>query len=324
MPFRPLRNLVLAALVASLGACHPIDTWRSLTGANKDDPDPATTPNSQNLAAGSKEPYPNLASVPAPPIPALTQAERDRLTTSLVADRTNARYNQERLLPGPTPAAALPPPDRRAPPSGSATGPTVAKSSVAPPRKPGEPPAPGPRESSLQPPRARENPQPEASRPPPERVTMAPAPAPAAAPIAPATIASAAPQPPPPPPSIPPPASVAMAPTPAATGPAVAHTVATIDFTTPTAKLAAADQATIDGVVAAFRAKPGTVHVVAYAAAASPGHAELDNYRAALDRGQTVAKALAEDGVPVGKISTEAAPALPGAPSGRVVIRLAS
>ncbi|MGH7093844.1 MAG: hypothetical protein ACREFB_09955, partial [Stellaceae bacterium] len=168
MPFRPLRNLVLVALVASLGACHPIDTWRSLTGANKDDPDPATTPNSQNLAAGSKKPYPNLASVPAPPIPTLTQTERYRLTKNLVADRTNAKYNQEQLLPGPTPAAELPPPpDRQAPPPVSAKGPIAAKSSAPPPRKSGEPPAPGPRESSLQPPRARENPQPEASRRPP-------------------------------------------------------------------------------------------------------------------------------------------------------------
>ncbi|MGH7093122.1 MAG: OmpA family protein, partial [Stellaceae bacterium] len=102
------------------------------------------------------------------------------------------------------------------------------------------------------------------------------------------------------------------------------RTVATIDFTTPAAKLAPADHTTIDRIAAAFRAKPGIVHVVAYAAAAAPGHAELDNYRAALDRGQAVAKALAEDGVPVGKISTEAEPALPGAPSGRVLIRLAS
>ena len=63
MPFRPAVNIAMVALVAMLAACHPVDTWRSITGNNKDDPDPETTPNSKNLAAGEQQPYPNLATL---------------------------------------------------------------------------------------------------------------------------------------------------------------------------------------------------------------------------------------------------------------------
>ena len=102
---------VVAAILLGLGACNPIEGYRHLTGASKNDPDPATTPNTQNLAAGEKAPYPNLATVPPPPTQALTTAELDKLTQSLIADRKNAKYTSERLqagfdeFGGPTPAA---------------------------------------------------------------------------------------------------------------------------------------------------------------------------------------------------------------------------
>src|SRR5580692_42791 len=120
MPFRPAVNIAVVALVAMLAACHPVDTWRSITGTNKDDPDPETTSNSQNLAAGEKQPYPNLATVPSPPIPTMTQAERDKLTESLVADRSNAKYNEEKLLPGFAPGGEPPPPPPGTGPSAAA------------------------------------------------------------------------------------------------------------------------------------------------------------------------------------------------------------
>ena len=123
-----------------------------------------------------------------------------------------------------------------------------------------------------------------------------------------------APIPPPPPPSLPTPAS--------AEPKAAGRTVATIDFPAAMANFTQADRAAIDKVAAQYHQKPGTVHIVAYAAATSASKEQLDAYGAALERGQAVAKALVGDGVPVGKIQTEAAPARAGAPSGRVVIQL--
>jgi outer membrane protein OmpA-like peptidoglycan-associated protein len=110
-------------------------------------------------------------------------------------------------------------------------------------------------------------------------------------------------------------------PTAAEPRPAEGRTAATIDFPSATANFTQADRATIDGIATQFRQKQGTIHVIAYAA--SSGRNQLDAYRDALDRGQAVAKALAGDGVPVGKIQTQAAPSHEGSPSGRVVIQLA-
>src|SRR5438067_4807247 len=73
-----------------LGGCAPVDAWRSLSGVDKNDPDPQTAPFTGNLAAGEAAPYPNLASVPPPPTRATTTAEREKLTQSLIADRNAA------------------------------------------------------------------------------------------------------------------------------------------------------------------------------------------------------------------------------------------
>src|SRR5690242_10777737 len=97
--------------------CNPVDTWRDLTGVSRNDPDPDTTPNTKNLAAGEASDYPNLATVPPPPVRALTAAEREKLTQSLIADRTNARHTDEQLRAGFPSAAAAPPP-----PPGAAGG----------------------------------------------------------------------------------------------------------------------------------------------------------------------------------------------------------
>jgi outer membrane protein OmpA-like peptidoglycan-associated protein len=97
-------------LLLGLGACNPVETWRDWTGASQNDPDPDTTPNSKNLAAGEAVDYPNLATVPAPPIRAMTAAEREKLTQSLIADRTNARYSDEQLRAGFSAASTVPPP----------------------------------------------------------------------------------------------------------------------------------------------------------------------------------------------------------------------
>ena len=107
-----VHGLAILAVALGLGACSPVDTWRDLTGASKNDPDPETTPNTKNLAAGEASDYPNLATVPLPPDRALTAAEREALTQGLVADRTNAKYSDEKLRAGfsavsaPAPASA--------------------------------------------------------------------------------------------------------------------------------------------------------------------------------------------------------------------------
>src|SRR5205807_87560 len=59
---------------------------------------------------GEASDYPNLATVPPPPVRALTAAEREKLTQSLIADRTNARHTDEQLRAGFSPVAAAPPP----------------------------------------------------------------------------------------------------------------------------------------------------------------------------------------------------------------------
>ena len=87
------------------------------TGASRNDPDPETTPNTKNLAAGEASDYPNLATVPPPPVRALTAAEREKLTQSLIADRANARHTDEQLRAGFPSVAAAPPPPPGAPAS---------------------------------------------------------------------------------------------------------------------------------------------------------------------------------------------------------------
>ncbi|HEY8871683.1 MAG TPA: hypothetical protein VIM52_01535, partial [Stellaceae bacterium] len=39
-------------LAIALGGCAPVDAWRSLTGVDKNDPDPQSAPFTGNLAAG--------------------------------------------------------------------------------------------------------------------------------------------------------------------------------------------------------------------------------------------------------------------------------
>jgi outer membrane protein OmpA-like peptidoglycan-associated protein len=205
--------VVLAALLG-LAACNPVETWRDWSGASKNDPDPETTPNTQNLAAGAAGDYPNLATVPPPPVQALTAAERDKLAQSLIADRTNAKYSADKLVAGfgEMPGAAPPPPpppvpapgdnaqtkpDSGAEPPAPAAQPAATAASGEAPaatpaasdksgdkttaagqglRKSSEPPEPPPMESSLETPQVRSTPHPEQvqTAPPPPYPTPAP------------------------------------------------------------------------------------------------------------------------------------------------------
>jgi outer membrane protein OmpA-like peptidoglycan-associated protein len=354
-------KLTVGALLLGLAGCNPVETYRHLTGIAANDPNPVTTPNTRNLAAGEAIGYPNLATVPPPPSRALTTAELDKLTKSLIADRTQAKETGEHLdvaaneaaLPSPPPPPLILP----SPPSASAPAPSAAPSTggkppaapaaapgLAPianasggsatpangPRKAGEPPEPGPLESSLKSPQIAGLPLPEQNRPAPPLPSLLTLPtnpgkggaapgahlsAPSAAPALPPAIASAQFQPAPPPPKLPPAVSIraATAKTPAKPAkpapPAVAYAkVAEIAFAADETALTDADRQTIAEIMPRYHEKAGPVRVVGYAGI-KPGAAEqLDSYRTALDRARAVAAALTRAGIPAGKIATEAAP----------------
>jgi hypothetical protein len=307
----------------AIWGCSPVEAWRSAIGVAKNDPDPQTAPFTRNLAAAEAAPYPNLASVPPPPTRATTAAERQKLTQSLIADRGATE------AAGRIPAAATAQSGGRTPAStevsptrgGTVSAAAPAQSGL---RKAGEPPAPQPLESSLQMPQIPALPQPEAARPPPPRPVLPPAasPAPAAA-TEPAAIASAMPQPPPSAPD-----SALTAPPAAPVKPALsrapaATTVATLELASVSAAPSPGERAQLERVAALYKEQPGSVRVLAYAAAPVPGGDPIAGYRAALDRAQAIAKALAASGIPANKIQTEAVPALGAQAAGRVEIQLA-
>ncbi len=348
-------RLAAAALLAGLAACSPVEAYRNLVGTSKDDPNPATTPNTKNLAAGEAADYPNLATVPAPPTQALSTAQLDKLTQSLVADRTNAKYTTEQLqagfdqaagsVPPPPPAAAEAKPANAgsgAPAqqpgevaAAAAKGKTPAQGGSTGPRKSGQPPEPGPMESSLQPPQIPALPSPEQNQPapPPPRELSLPAgtaragappgpahlpPPPAATPL-PAAIGSAKFEPPPPPPVLPPatPTRMAAAVAPgkgAAASPAVTP-VAEVDFVADSTTLDDAGRQELGKIAPLYRRNPGKVRVIGYAGVGSSAVEQLNSFQTALDRAHAVAAALAKAGIPADKILVEAAPA--GADSGQ-------
>ncbi|HKS88105.1 MAG TPA: hypothetical protein VJR70_01575, partial [Stellaceae bacterium] len=107
-------------LAVILAACEPtIETWRSMSGIAKNDPDPQTAPFTKNMTAALAEPYPNLATVPPPPNRATTAAEREKLTQSLVSDRSATTAEG---LPAPAPQSPpAAPPGNSGPPPPAAT-----------------------------------------------------------------------------------------------------------------------------------------------------------------------------------------------------------
>jgi len=207
--WRPAWGPAILAVLLGLGACNPVETFRDWTGASRNDPDPETTPNTRNLVAGEASDYPNLATVPPPPIRAMTAADREKLTQNLIADRANARHTDEQLRAGfPAVSAAPPPPPPPVPavteggdaqakpsaagaPSSPASSAALAASAAPTPepaagktlaqpgqglRKQGEPPEPGPMESILEMPKARATPTPEQIQPapPPPQLPLTP------------------------------------------------------------------------------------------------------------------------------------------------------
>jgi hypothetical protein len=326
------------ALLVALAGCDPIDTYRSLNGIAKNDPDPKTALFTQNLAAGEAEPYPNLATVPPPPTRTTSTADRQKLAQSLIADRAQTVALGGHPIPagGPGNAKAKSAKTAADAAPGVPSGSTAVASNSADPtktaanaprsgrRNANDPPEPGPPESSLQMPELPAGPNPEAPRPAPARAVL-----PAMPPVdrtagpSPEAMATVTPQAPPlpvmPPIPPPPPPVKAAEPKPMPT----VTTVATLDISGPATASANHDHAEIERVAGLYKDKPSSVRVVAYTGAPTSGGSALTSYHAALDRAQAIAKELANAGVPAAKIQTEASPSLDPSAANRVEIRFA-
>ena len=350
-------GLFLAALL--LASCSSaVDTVRDVTGASKNDPGPDAR-NTKNLEAGSERPYPNLGTVPPPPVRALSTAEREALQKSLVADRENAKYIDEELRAGQTASAPRPAPPPRAPetvetpakatpgatqPSppqaqaASAPAPVKSEPTPAPAQPPAAaapsvaaappPPEPAPAAAPRTPVQAQELPNEAPATPPevrsvpqPETPPTAPPPPVISGPGAPPRAAQAAPERP----STPaPPAASAPAPKPAPAPQLAAiapgQPAAEIAFPRDSAAVPPPGRSRLEEIAATQRQRGGTVRVVTEAAPAGGTSGALAAFGLALDRSNAVALALAEAGVPQRSIQIETAP--PGTAPGRARIYL--
>jgi hypothetical protein len=319
------------ALALALVGCSPVESYRSLVGVDRNDPNPESAPFTQNLAAGEVMAYPNLATVPPPPTRATTTAERQKLTETLVAHRTETQASATGPAPSSGATASSNPPDLvpcKSPMTASAN-PTAVVTPGGPgfhQRKRGEPPEPQPRESTLQVPEVRAVPEPEvpcASLPPPNLAA-----APPLTPTAPArsreTVEAGMPVPPPPVPviaEVPPPNPGK----PIARQPAAPTLVAALELPGTPPRIDDDSRAQIERIAALYNEQRRRVRVVAYVAAGAPGAPggePLAGYHAALERAQTVAAALRAAGIPADKIQAEAAPAGDAGPIDRIEIQL--
>jgi len=334
-------SLRITALSAALllGGCwlpnalNPIEWYRDVTGASSHD-DTGSERNAQNLAAGGKEPYPNLGSVPKPPDTALSTAEREKLQKGLVADRANARYSDEELrqgrtvppLPGDAPAAAAPASASASAASTAADAPAGGatangEGSPASPPPPGgtprrAPPARGsaaaPQESSLVTPQVSGTPEGEAAHAPPPApagVPQRPRPAPGqpstgrqTALVLPPAAPSAAPSQP----------AVMRAPS-AGRRANVVLQAAEIMFAGGSTSLGEEENRTLAEVAKLGQNASAHLRVIGYMHTASGGAAaegELQAFNAALDRANAVAQALIKLGIAGNRITVQAAPEL--------------
>ncbi len=321
--------LATPLLMLGLSACDPIEMGRSLSGINKNDPDPATAPYSTNLATAEQGGYPNLASVPPPPIVSTTLAERQKLAANLTGQRISTEANDVRGQPGAPASGPVPPPPEIPPslaaPQIAAIPPPTPKpeTPIPPMRAMNEPPPPAPLETPMQTPQIANVPGVEASRPAPGqgRVSAIPSPAPSALPAP--TVQSGNPQPTPPQATLPEPKlspQAAAMPTPKL--PPAPTTIVGVDLPVGATALPADVKSRVAEMAGLYKENPRTVRVVAYAAPGVGGAEQLNAFRTALDRAQLVANELSAAGVPKKQIQAEAAPASASVPAGRIEIQL--
>lgn len=317
----------IAAVALPLSGCshvpdavNPVAWYRDVSGTSHDDAQDINQRNQQNLEAGSKQPYPNLATVPNAPTTATGTIDRDKLVQSLVADRANAKYNNEQLQAGSQLASIAPPPPpvKLNPPGTSATAaprPPSSPSTPAPPaststaRSPQPPPA----ESTLASPSIPSTPQgqiPPPPPPPPDVARTSPPPAP--------TAASATPSTPPAAPQLTPPAGVraggqpALAVrTPAKAQNPISVSVGDVAFAPGSSDLAETQRSALAEIAGLYKQTGGDIRIVGHS---EPGHSNdairqrIAGLDLALDRANAVAQALTKMGVPAHNIRVEAAP----------------
>jgi outer membrane protein OmpA-like peptidoglycan-associated protein len=312
-------------LAVGLAGCNvPIDAYRSVSGLNKNDPDPATAPFTANLDTAEAGAYPNLATVPPPPTIVSTVKERQQLASDLTGQRTNLAANGGTPTPGPVPPPPQIPPSIAVPEMASLPPLTPQAQTQLPPMRPmDEPPVPPPPNTTMQTPAIANAPGVEASRPAPAAGTPSAIPRPAPSALPSAAVQSGNPQPSPPVASLPEPKlSPEVAARPPPRLPPAAMTVASLDVPTGSAGLEADMRSRLADVIAQYQQKPRTVRVVSYAAPANGGAEQLNSFRAALDRAQMVAKELTGAGIPAKQIQTEASPSTANEPTGRIEVQL--
>lgn len=315
----------VAAVALPLAGCehvpdavNPVAWYRDVAGTSQSDAQDVNQRNQQNLEAGSKQPYPNLATVPNAPTIATSTIDRDKLVQGLVADRANAKYNNEELQAGSQLASiAPPPPPKLNPPGTSATAASSPPSSAA---------APAPAasttlgqqspaaESTLVSPTIPSTPQgqiPPPPPPPPEVARTSPPPAPA--------VASAAQSAPSTAPQLTPPAgvraggqpSLAMR-TPAKAQNPISVSVGDVAFAQGSSDLAETQRSALAEIAGLYKQTGGDIRIVGHS---EPGHSNdairqrIAGLDLALDRANAVAQALTKMGVPAHNIRVEAAPA---------------
>lgn len=285
---------------------NPIEWYRDVTGASANDPGP-DAPDSQNLAKGSQQPYPNLASVPRAPTNALSAAEREKLQNSLLADRQNARYvenGQQYAAVAPQSAQPLTT-QPLAPGAGAAGQPSADAYPNTQPQESPPPESPA-RESPLTTPAVRNVPQGEAPRQPP------PAPAGVASRASPSAAPSYQP-------------SAPIAPASAGGGgarapvdqPGVAVPVGVIAFEGNSTHLTAENLQRLGEVAQLSRQTGGRIHAVGY-----PRVGATDGDGLAAARAKAVAAELVKLGIPAGSILTRAQAPPEGQPGGAVELDL--
>lgn len=317
-------------LAAGFAGCSPIETLRSVRGLDKNDPDPATAPFGENIAKSEAGSYPNLASVPPPPVLTSTTAERKTLAEGLTAAGASAQKPDASGTRGSAASGPVPPPPPIPPSLAAAEAPAAplpplaeAKPTPVPMRKMDEPPPPAALASTEQTPQF-PGPLPGVERPRPAapQGAMSAIPQPEPSNLPPAAVQSGNPQPTPPPAVLPPAQpSPEIAARPAPKAPPVATTIAALDLPAGATALAPDDGSRVATVIAQYQRQPRPVRVVAYAAPATGSAEQLNSFRAALDRAQIVANKLTEGGVPANKIQTEAAPSGASKPPGHVEVQ---
>lgn len=310
-------------LLLGLSGCNSaIETYRSVAGMNKNDPDPAIAPFQVNLDKAETGGYPNLASVPEAPEIASTVAERQALTASLTGTRSVTEANGGTASPGPVPPPPAIPAGLQAPETSTNAQPMPLPTKLPPPRPMDEPPPLPPQNTAMQVPTLANPPNFAASHPAPPEGHPSAMPRPEPSQMQPGAVASGNPQPSPPPASLPPAKpSPELAALPPPKLPPVPVTAATLDLAPGTASVPADARSRLADIVKQYQAQPRPVRVVSYAAPASGGAEQLNAFRTALDRAQLVADVLTGDGIPKGKIQTEATPASASAPPGRVEVQ---